>query len=285
MNARPALVSYWSGLASNYATLGPPLRPSDEDLRCFESSIANWAGTHPGVFIRAVLLGVTPDIASMRWPENSSLVAFDRSDAMIGGVWRAKHEARVSHGGSRCAVQADWRAMPRKDRSCHIVIGDGSLSSVRFPDESRTVLGEIRRILEPSGIALLRCYIQPSVKEQPQRLLDALGEIPSFHEFKLRLLMALQPSAESGISVRDVYRFWARQRFDSNLLSARTGWDPAAIEMMELYRDSETVYSFPTMAELESLLREFFGEIAIASAGRLGETCPIIMLRGETPPR
>ncbi len=258
--------TYWQGLARSYAALGPPLRPCDADIAAMEGAVAEWAARHPGRPMRALLLGVTPQIAAMRWPGGTSLIAADQSVPMVRMVW----PGNIS--GRRAASCAEWRRLPLRDACCDVVIGDGSLSCVRYPEGLRAVAAEARRVLCNDGILVVRCYVQAERPERPEEVMADLfrGSIPSFHWFKFRLLMALQEDAEAGIAVDAVYRFWAGQRVDEVALAAQTGWDLEAIRMMSLYRGTNTVHTFPTAAETHALISEFFGDVEFGE-GR----CPL----------
>ena len=264
--------TYWSSLAYAYGALGPPLRPTGADIAYMEGAVAAWAGRHPARRTRALLLGVTPQIAEMRWPPGASLIAADNSFPMVRAVWPRDLPR------SRVAVCADWSALPVPESSCDVVIGDGSFSCLRYPDGFRAAAAEARRILRADGRLMVRCYIQPCERERPEDVIADLlgGAIPSFHWFKFRLLMALQENTERGVAVDAVYRFWASQRVDEAALIAQTVWDAQAVRMMELYRGKDTVYSFPTMSELRRVLGEFFAETAISTMPRTIEgSCPI----------
>jgi len=264
--------TYWSSLAHAYAAMGPPLLPTRADIAYMEGAVAARAARHPARPMGAVLLGVTPQIAAMRWPPGASLLAVDNSFPMVQAVWPRNLP------GSRVAVCADWSALPLSDSSCDVVIGDGSFSCVRYPHGLRAVAAEARRILRAGGRLMVRSFIRPAVQQRPQDVLVDLlrGVIPSFHGFKLRLLMALQESTERGVAVDAVYRFWASQRIDEAALVAQTGWDAKAVRTMELYCGKDTVHSFPTLVELRSVLAEFFAETAISTPSQtVGGCCPI----------
>ena len=264
--------TYWGSLAHAYGALGPPLVPTSADIAYMEGAVAAWAGRHPARRTRAVLLGVTPRIAGMRWPPGASLIAADNSFPMVQAVW-PRNLPR-----SRAVVCADWCALPVPKSSCDVVIGDGSFSCLRYPDGFLAVAAEARRILRADGRLLVRCYIRPREQERPEDVLADLlrGAIPSFHWFKFRLLLALQENTERGVAVDAAYRFWASQRVDETALIAQTGWDAKAVRMMELYRGKDTVHSFPTMAELRSVLADSFEETALsAPAQTIQGYCPI----------
>src|SRR6185369_4430429 len=110
--------SYWDGFARSLAMLGPPLRPSAEDIEFMQAAIAATAAAQGAEPVQALMLGVTPEVAEMRWPEKSFLMAVDRSFPMTRDVWPGDVPGR------RTAVCANWLAMPRPESSCHVIIGD-----------------------------------------------------------------------------------------------------------------------------------------------------------------
>jgi SAM-dependent methyltransferase len=234
-----------------------------------EQTVAAWAERHRETSLRAILLGVTPEIAQMRWPPTSTLLAVDKSIDMAQAVWPGD----VS--GKRRVICGDWLALPQKDSSCDVVIGDGSINCLQYPDGFRALAKQISRVLRNDGIFVLRCYIQPPAPDQPAKLFASLADYPSFHYFKFHLLIALQPDACQGVAVNDVYRFWAAQNIDVDDLIAQTGWDRSAIQMMDLYRDSSTIHTFPAWSELEPVLLEFFDQVTVSTSTGC---CPIVVL-------
>ena len=170
--------------------------------------------------------------------------------------------------------------LPRAESSCGVVIGDGSMNCVRYPNGFRRLAESVRRVLRDDGIFLLRCYVQPAVQERPEEVLAGISGNSSFHHFKLRLLMAMQQSARQGVAVGEVFRFWADRRAEAAVPVRRAGWERAAVETIELYRGAKTVHTFPTRTELQSALGEFFDEVSLFHApGGVGERCPLLVLK------
>ena len=131
MASPAAVTSYWHSLASSYPALRWPLRPSGEDIRVMEETVATWAARHSQVELRALLLGVTPEIADMRWPAASSLTAVDGSAAMARAVWPGNIPRK------RRVVCGNWLALPLRESCCSVVIGDGSMNCLPYPDGYR----------------------------------------------------------------------------------------------------------------------------------------------------
>jgi SAM-dependent methyltransferase len=195
---------------------------------------------------------------------------------MAQGVWPGNIP------GKRNVLCSDWLTLPFQDRSFDVVIGDGSLNCLPFPKMLRALAASIRRVLRDDSILAVRCFVRPESPESPEAIFaDMLrGAIPTFHHCKFRLLMAAQQSAEQGVRVSDVYWLWTGRNFDRKLLASRAGWDARSIDSIELYRNKNTVHTFPTLAEFRSVLRELFEEVSISvPTYNLGERCPTLVLR------
>jgi len=188
----------------------------------------------------------------------------------------------------RAVVCAHWPALPLRESSRDLVLGDGSFTCTRYPSGFRALAAEVRRVLRDDGMLILRAFIRPIQRERTEDLATDLwrGAIPSFHWFKYRLLLAMQESTERGVRLEEVYRYWALQNIDEAMLAAQTGWDPLGIRMMELYRGANTVHTFSTLAELEAVLLEFFEVVAIKTPSDImGDLCPILLARPRSNSR
>jgi SAM-dependent methyltransferase len=253
--------------------LGPPLRPSPEDVATIER-VARDANAQ-----RALILGVTPEVATCAWPEGARLTAVDVSEEMIARVWPA---TAVSHGAR--AIRGDWRALPLEDASVDFVTGDGVLTVLAFPDDTRTVLREARRVLGAGGHLVVRAFVPPAVAEEPRAIAADLrrGGIGSFHAFRWRLCMALHESSTRGVRIRDVWTLWRELVPDPRALFAELGWNEDALEAIDLYRDSPVTYAFPTQAEIVTLARDLFDFVsADVPTYELGERCPTLVFRAR----
>ncbi len=265
------LAAFWSKYSATYDKQGPPLTPAGDDIAALERCAADWfhaAGRAP----RAVLLGVTPAIAAMRWPAGSALIAVDRAEAMIRDVW-PKHRAVPSW-----AVCGDWREMPLADGSADLAFCDGGFTLVPYPNGYKRIFGQLWRVLTPRGAAAIRFHVRPDRPENPAAVLADLraGRIAGFHVFKWRLVAALQTEIGRGVRLGDVFEAW-RQAVGAE--SAAGDWPPQALDLMRAYRGVDARYTFPTLAELRRSFDEFFREEKLMFPPyELGERCPTIVL-------
>jgi hypothetical protein len=267
--------SYWDHVAPSFSVLGPPLKPSPEDVQFVEKAVAHWSSSNPGKRLRALLLGVTAEIATMRWPEESALIAVDNSFAMARTVWPGNIPSK------RRAVCGDWLALPQAPASCDVVIGDGSMNCVRYPEGFRALARSVRSVLRPDGALLLRSFVRPTAKDSLEQVFTDLfqGKFPTVNHFKFQLLMAMQRTTEQGVAVEDVYREWVRRTINEDDLVTITGWEKRALRSIELYEGQDVVHTFPTLSELRTVLGEFFHEVSISTpAYLLGDRCPSFVL-------
>jgi hypothetical protein len=273
MNVSTSRVSYWRLFARSFGSLRPPLRPCGEDLEIARKTIAEVSETLQGRPLRSLLLGVTPELATMAWPEPCTLVAADNCLPMIQAVW-------PEAGRQRWAICADWRELPFSSSSLDIVLGDGSANCVKYPDGLRQVASELRDLIGAGGKLILRCYAQTESPETPDEVFADKDNpaLPSFHHFKFRLLMAMQADANRGVQVSDVYRAW-RARANGGCLRSGPGWQARDLATIEFYKDADTIHTFPTLTQFRAVLAEYFDEIAVHTPRYvLGERCPTMVL-------
>jgi SAM-dependent methyltransferase len=264
---------HWSDAAYHWEHYGPPLRPAADDVRTIEALVAAHAGTGGARPRRALLLGVTPEIATMAWPAAIELLAVDRSPLMIERVWPGDEPP------ARRVVCADWFALAATTQRYDFVIGDGTFAILGFPRQQRALAEIVHRALAPGGLFVTRLFLQAQRNETPPAVFAdlAANRIGSFHAFKLRLAMAMQPEAATGVRMGDVYAAWETAGIDRDALLAATGWPSPVLETIRPWAGKDSRLAFPTAAEMAALLDELFEARAEhRAAGELGERCPVV---------
>ena len=260
--------------------MGPPLRPSDEDVAIASRSVAAWreatARDEPSI----LLLGITPELWSMDTGARSRWIAVDRSNDMVRTVWPGPIRPRDA------ALVADWRRLPCRAASFDLAFADGCLTNLPFPDGYASICEEIARVCAPRARWIARCFVQPARAESAADVLAELRDEGGggFHAFKWRVAMALQADASTGVPLADVYDAFADAAPDLDALAARRGWSPDAVRTIEAYRGLEARYTFPTLEQLRALFADCGFEILDVAIPRyeLGVRCPTFVL---TPPR
>jgi SAM-dependent methyltransferase len=272
----------WNAHSRQWRLIGSPLRPGPQDIARYGRVLADWQGGRvasdaaraPGV----LLLGVTPEIASLPWSRGASLVAADHSYPMIDRLWREQTFSEISAG----AVCADWKRLPLADASRDIAIGDGCFSAVDFPGSYRALIASLNRVLRPDGLFAIRLFLRPDRPEAVEAVFALLeaGRIGNFHVFKWRLAQALHGNLANGVELDAIWRTWRAFVPAPEALAEKLGWPMEVLATIDAYRGSAVRYTFPTLDEMRASLAAAFTETGCFFPDyELGERCPILALR------
>ncbi len=269
--------SYWNHLAQLWSLLGSPLRPHSQDVLIASEAASNLAANllHRSN-LQALLLGVTPELASMSWPEGTHLTAADLEPGMLAKVWPGDSSTRTS-------ICADWLSLPFPDAAFDFVLGDGCLVLLEYPDAYIKLAHSLRRCIRDDGRLMLRIFCRPSEPETLQSLLYALDAkaIKSFDAFKWRLIMAVQGNdVYHGAVLADVWRAWHRLVPDAERFAQEQGWPMEKVGVIDAYRDNPARYTYPSLQEVEQTFSGYF-QIERTQSGQyeLAERCPHVLFR------
>ncbi len=271
-----AVLAIWENWAKRWTKIQPPARPIPEEVATFEEFAGTVCSGARARAPRALLLGVTPEIATMRWPAGTRLLALDLSPVMIRTLWPREAVPDAVVG------RADWRAMPVRDRAYDVVIGDGILLWQRYPDDFYALAREFRRVLTDGGAVIARLFAKPDHDDALDAIFADLraGRIPNSAVAHLRLGMALRRSLGEGTRLGDVYDAWHDNVPDEAELLPSLGWWPEWIGTFEVYRGLDTRLSFLTVAELCDVFAPAF-RLAECRSARYDERgmCPTVVFR------
>lgn len=266
----------WGSHARQWSRVGPPLRPSPEDVAVATSSIESWRSANCFRDPTMLLMGVTPELCSIATGRRSRLIAVDRSLEMIRLVWPGRLRPRDE------ALCGEWRQLPIAAGTVDMILSDGCLSTLAYPSGYADACAELLRTLRDGGRFVARCFVQPGEPESIGDVLAALDHGPrgSFHAFKWRLAMALQPDAETGVVLAEVWEALYEAEPEIEDLSRRCGWRIEAVRTIDAYRGVSARYSFPSLDALCGLLSDAGFEILdrFHPAYELGERCPTLVL-------
>jgi SAM-dependent methyltransferase len=269
-------LDHWKLLARQWNDLGPPLRPSAADVAVIQDLVDRELAPSSSR-TRAAILGVTPELATLRWPPSARVTAIDRALGMFRSVWPAAEVAPTAR-----VLNAQWLQLPLRKASFDLICGDGCNPSLRFPTELQKWLGEIHRALRPGGLLALRLFLRPDLHAPAESLVAAAmrGEIASFHGFKIRLAMSLQRDPAAGVRLSDVWETWRRLVPDPGLLERAAGWSAETIGTIENYRDATASYAFPSLDEWRRLVPGRLEEIAcVIPSYEEGASFPTLVYR------
>ena len=260
----PVSRDLWQDLANRWNRLGPPLRPSPEDIKTVHQAL----GRTPGP---SLLLGVTPELSAL----NSRIIALDNSAGMIGALWP---ENRENHP----AVQGDWRDMPFADNSFTTAIADGSFTLLDYPRQYQQVFAHLQRVIRPGGQLIVRVFASPETGETCETVCNEAmaGNINGFHAFKWRLSMAItSETGDPNLQVADTLAAFNRLLPDREQLARASGWDMEDIATIDFYQGTAARYSYPTLTQFRRIIPACFRETGLARGSyELAERCPTLLL-------
>lgn len=265
---------YWDQLALRWR-ISVPLAPAPEDIDWFERR----ASAARRSSLRALILGVTASIATMRWPPETSLVAADWSVNMLRNVW----PDQGTPPGAR-VVCADWRELPFGDSSIELVVGDGCFTALGSEQAGREFTAELRRILVPGGTVLMRCFCRPEPDIEPTQLFDLLyaGRLRNLDLFRWLLAVATHGESPAGVQLGDVWQLWNQHVGNPQFLRARLGWTDDVFANVERMKGSSMTYWFPTLAQIRTLVGPAMEVVEVESPGyEWGAVFPRLRLRAR----
>lgn len=251
-----------------------------EDVAVAEAAVGGAVG---GRVRRALVLGVTPELVTMRWPAGTEVLAIERARAVIGTIF----PAGPTRAARATAIQADWLALPCAAASITAVVGDGSLSNLRFPGAYGALAAELARVLAADGRVVLRLFAAPETRESLAEVAAELraGRIGNINVLKWRLAMAVQ-AEDRNVPVTEILRAFDEVVPERDRLAERPGWSRAHLDSVDVYRGSALTYSFPTLAEVRAALAPALAVESIHVPGyELGDRCPTLVLRAVSRTR
>ena len=265
---------HWKDHAVHWDLIAPPLRPRAEDLAILSEAVSRLADEVPHRGPNVLILGVTQEYARFPWPKGTSLTAWERNESMIRHVWPG------SRAETERVVQRDWLEPHDCEEKFDLVLGDGVLSQLAFPEQYLALVPVLESVTRPGGRWLLRLYARPTPCESLEHVLQEAdsGRQTNINEFKLHLFMAfcgLQDLDE--VAVADAWVVWDEARRTRPALRER--WAPESRATIESYRDSPIRYSFPTVDAVVETFRPSAIVRAISYPGYpLGGSCPTLVL-------
>ena len=274
MSPKSRSSSIWGRYARQWRFLKAPLSPCAEDIALREQAIARHFAARSS--LSALLLGVTPKLATKRWKPALTIFAVDNTMAMIHSVWPGNNPRRR-------VICGDWVQLPLREACMDVALIDGGLPAISFPLAHAALAKELNRVLKPDGLFIARIFARPENTETVDAVLAAAraGKIGGFHAFKWRLAMSLQgEDTAGGVRLDDIWRCCVSQFGEHGQLQRLTGWPIEEIRTIDAYRASAASYHFPTVPEFIDCLSAALSCVEqMHGTYELSERCPILIFR------
>jgi hypothetical protein len=268
-------VAVWQRLSQQWDYVGPPFRPTPEDIGFASAVLNSMPSAEQTGALTSMMLGVTPELATVLAKTRS--LEIDHSIGMIDWSWTKFPRSHLA-----TPIAGQWTNLPVRNDCIDLILGDGCNIQLEFPGAYQIWFREMARVLQPGGKVAIRVFVSPETPEHSNAVIDDLmhRRIGNSNALRMRLFMALQPSATIGVAVSDIAAFWASAQIDENFLVTELGWPTAAIGIFEVFKNLNLRYSFPTLAELKTVYSDHFVEADRYIPGyEIGSRCPTIVLQ------
>lgn len=265
------LTEHWDRFSRARALHDPPLRPSAEDLAYFWEMVDEWVrerGTP-----RVLLLGVTPELHDLPWPEGTDLLTVDRSQVAIDAL-------RLGAKDAVCC--AEWLSMDLPEGSRDIALCDGGLHLLDYPQGQRELVRRLRRTLSDGGLCIFRLFLRPSRPETPDAVLRDLleGKVGNLSALKLRLFTSMQSSPEEGVEFGKVYKAFIQAVPDPEQMAVKIGWPVERMMVIENYKGLNDKVHMLTEEQTIGLFCDVPGGFRVhrvrTPSYELGTRCPTV---------
>lgn len=265
---------HWPEIARQWKQVGHPLRPSPEDICFYNAAVDQWVQKNGAP--RVLLLGVTPELYRLPWPNGTDFLAVDRTQGMIDTVWPGPRDS---------VLCSDWTAIKLPEGSRDIVLCDGGLHLLAYPKEQGRLVRILHRVLSNHGLCIFRLFVPPAQRESRDSVLkDFLqGKIPNLNILKLRLGMALHQDPTKGVQLKTVWDAIHEAAPDTDLLARRIGWSVEHMRSINTYQNCADRYFFSDIADVRDQFCNSPGGFDFDSIRvplyELGDRCPTVVLR------
>jgi len=266
-------IASWERFSRTYFLTGPPMRPSAEDLANYWDLAGEWIKNRR--IPRVLLLGVTPGLYNLPWPQGTEFLAADSSQAMIDTVWPGPRHA------ARCV---DWLSMDLPQGSRDIVLCDGGLQLLKYPRQ-RELIRLLHHVLSDDGLCIFRLFVLPSQRETPDAVIRDLwdGKIGGPIALRLRLAMSLQNDVREGVEFGQVYSKLMETVPDMEKFAVMMGWPVESTLTINSYKDLKYRYHLLTLEQTIDLFCLDPGGFQVQQlrtfSYELGQCCPTIALQ------
>jgi len=270
----PFPAEHWPDISRLWEQVGPPLRPSKEDIEFINDAIGSLHDNN--IPARALILGVTPEMYHLPCLDKTKILASDHTKAMIDDVWP---------GPRSTAICTEWTTLPLLSGSREIVLCDGGIHLMTYPAEQRQLVRTLHRVVAIDGLCIFRLFVPPREQETAEDVIKDLleGRISNLNLLKLRLGMALQEDTSRGVELRKIWNTIRHAAPDFNQLALQIGWPLKHLQVINTYRNSPVRYYFMSVSDVRHLFCQDPGGFEFVKiyspTYELGERCPTVVFR------
>lgn len=269
---------FWRQMIASIQNMASPMRPEPKEISFIEKKVKNRvSGIDGQLDLKALLLGVTPEIVDMNWPIGMELEAVDRSEAMADAFWLGDIP------GKRKLTKGNWWDFPATASSFHFIFGDGIFNIQSFPGQFETFASRMSGLLHRNGLAFFRVFTRSENPDSPEKVINQLrsGYISSYQEFRLRFTIALQEDAGIGVasSIPNTHQILKDMGVNVEELALLPDYSGIAEPMLALNKPQSLQMCFPSQQEFVNAVSPWLNVVDVGYGEHsLARHCPVFCL-------
>lgn len=270
--------SQWRSILTDPAN-GSPLRPAGPDVGFYTQAIRDWQQDFPGRSPRGLILGATPALYHLAWPDVDDVYAVDQSKEVLQYVWPGRPDRGIC---------CSWLSLDLPSASIDVVACDGGLHLLDWPSGQSELARKLALLVKPGGRVAMRLFLPPPQKETPLYVLQDLlaGRVPNLGHLKVRMGCALMRSPELGVARHEVWEYLRNVAGDRGWIgmAQQIGWDPQALAAIDSYRNCQVRYYYTDINSVqETFMANVGGAFSVAAIHRpsyaMGEFFPTVVFK------
>jgi hypothetical protein len=270
-------LGFWLARANRIGHITAPGEPSDEDLRIYLRYANHLRRLQTASGKSGLLLGGTPRIAEWCRQHALNITVMDFCAPLA-----QKLQLLHKDWGGLCTVIDDWLTTKQKTDSFCWAAGDGATNAVGSGRNVVRLFRQIRRLLEPGSIVILRHMVRPSPTPPIAEIVEraAGGHVRSLGALKHQVAQSLQSSFMEGIKLSEVRNAILAGGLLEHNADGHYPWSHEPLSALEYYAIEGASLCYPTLEELRNLTRSDFEELSISYGSyEMSELCPTIVYR------
>lgn len=198
------------------------------------------------------LYGGTPEIRSLAYDKNLSLLIADRSETMVRSMGKlTSHNTPLST--NEYLIISDWTNLNIANEQMDILIGDDAINMVSW-DKFPKFLQNSRRILKKDGIFVCHLLVEPSKIYQNKSFSETMQ---LFHDKKIKSVYDLASFLNFIFYNKETYEMgW--QETIKRLTNSEKNTLKSFFDFENIFKLCNSLFACPPIKDFENLLKNNF---------------------------
>lgn len=265
----------WYSQAQAWSYQSTPLKPCDEDLKCYLEAV-RYLDSDGLINKNVAIMGVTPELFFLLNSIGFNVFAVDDNPEMANRVWPGNTSHVFIH---------PWQSISNLKLNLKFLLCDGGLHLMSYSDQLE-MFRSVDSSIDPEAGLIMRLFLPPPEElclDSNQILKDFELRKFSLSYLKVRCWHATDLNVSGKVFLKDIWdrlEIWSKGDLYGRLLDM--GYLSDEISTLTPYRKNEICYCFLTLEKINLILQKmtrlhlkkiFYPEY------HLGSQFPVVVLK------